>query len=65
MSDAQTWTLIGGFFALVVAQTALLLRLVKSEIGRLEARIDGIADRLDKLDRDVHAVITHLLGEGR
>jgi hypothetical protein len=50
MNDAQVWTLIGGFFALMVAHTALVLRVVHTDIGR-------VTDRLDNLDRDVQRLV--------
>lgn len=46
MSDAQTWTLIGGMFAIFVTQTVLLLRVVRTEVA-------SVADALDHLDRAV------------
>jgi hypothetical protein len=65
VNDAQTWTLIGGFFALMTATTGLLLRTVKAEIGVVVARFDGRFDtvdaRLDNLDRDMNAVVTRLM----
>lgn len=69
MSDAQTWTLIIGTLtvqvALVGAALGVQTRWIKAEVGRLADRLDALADRIDKLDRDVHAVIVHLMGEGR
>jgi hypothetical protein len=65
VNDAQIWTLIGGFFALMTATTGLLLRTVRAEIGVVMARVDGRFDavdtRLDNLDRDLHAVVTRLM----
>ena len=52
MNDAQTWTLIGGFFMLVVT-ISLTLRAVRAEIGGLRSTLEA---RLDHLDRDVQAV---------
>lgn len=40
MNDAQTWTLIGGFIAVVGIMLTMLLRTV-------DAKIDGIAGRID------------------
>jgi hypothetical protein len=54
MGDAQAWTLIAGFFALMVTMIGMTLRVVKAEIGVLAARIDH-------LDRDIQAVMTRLM----
>ncbi len=69
MNDAQTWTLIGGFFTLMVTMISLTLRTVRAElrgeIGSLRAEMNGRFDtvdaRMDHLDRDVQAVVTRLL----
>ena len=65
MNDAQTWTLIGGFFAVMVAMIGMMLRVVRAEIRVLDVRIDGLQSRLearlDHLDRDVQAVINRLM----
>lgn len=66
MNDAQTWTLIGGFLAIMVAMVTLVLRIVRVEIAKLETRIDGVqsvlAVKIDHLDRDVQSITTHLFG---
>ncbi|MDF1605618.1 hypothetical protein [Nocardioides sp. YIM 152315] len=54
MNDAQTWTLIGGFFALVVAMIALVLRTVRAELSVVNVK-------LDHLDRDVQALTDRLM----
>jgi hypothetical protein len=54
MGDAQAWTLIAGFFALMVTMIGMTLRVVKAEIAVLGARIDH-------LDRDIQAVMTRLM----
>ena len=41
MNDAQTWTLIAGFFALMVTMIGMTLRTVRAEIAVLGVRIDG------------------------
>ena len=69
MNDPQTWTLIGGFFALMVTMISLTLRTVRAElrgeIGALRAEMNGRFDtvdaRMDHLDRDVQAVVTRLM----
>lgn len=64
MNDAQTWTLIAGFLALMSAMVAMTLRVVKAEITTLGTRIDGRIDtleaRFDHLDRDVQTIVTRL-----
>jgi hypothetical protein len=65
VNDAQTWTLIGGLFALMVTMIGLTLRTVRAEIGALGARFDGrfstLDARIDHLDRDLQAVINRLM----
>lgn len=40
MNDAQTWTTIGGFLTVVVAMSAMLLRVVHTEIASLRTEIE-------------------------
>ncbi len=68
MNDAQTWTLIAGFFALMATMIGMTLRLVKAEIAGLGGRIDtmdvrfdGLERRLDHLDRDVQMIVNRLM----
>jgi len=65
VNDAQSWTLIGGFFALMVTMISMTLRTVRAEIGGLRAEMSGRFDtvdaRIDHLDRDVQAVVTRLM----
>lgn len=61
MNDAQTWTLIAGFFALMVSMIGLTLRAVRAEISVLGVRIDGLERRIDHLDRDVQMIITRFM----
>jgi len=69
VNDTQTWTLIGGFFTLMVTMIGLTLRTVRAElrgeIGSLRAemsgRFDTVDTRMDHLDRDVQAVVTRLM----
>jgi hypothetical protein len=66
VNDAQTWTLIAGFFALIVTMISLTLRAVRAEIGGLRERMDGrfstLEARIDHLDRDVQRVVNRLMG---
>jgi hypothetical protein len=41
VSDAQTWTLIGGFLAILAAMSGLVLALVRAEIAVLREHVDG------------------------
>ncbi len=61
MNDAQTWTLIAGFFALMVSMIGLTLRAVRSEISVLGLRIDGLERRIDHMDGDVQMIINRLM----
>jgi hypothetical protein len=69
VNDAQTWTLIAGFFTLMVTMIGLTLRTVRAEmrgeLGILRAEINGRFDtvdsRLDHLDRDMQAVVSRLM----
>ena len=58
MSDAMAWTLIVGFLTITAVMHAYQARLYRSEIARLEAKIDH-------LDRDVQRVVDRIFGEGR
>lgn len=70
MNDAQIWTLIGGFFAIITFMSALLLRIVDTKIEALGNRLEGKIDRvegvlgakIDNLDKDVSAITQHLWG---
>lgn len=79
MNDAQTWTLIGGFFALVATTGSLMLRVMQAEFravhvkidgldGRLTTRIDDVerrlGDKIDHLESDVSLVFKRLYGDG-
>lgn len=52
MNDAQTWTLIGGFFGLVALFGSMLTQVVKStiraevaQVGKRLARVEAIIAR--------------------
>ena len=63
MSGAQTWTVIGGFLAILVAMSGLVLALVRAEITVLRERVDGIRNellaRFDALERDLQRLYEH------
>jgi hypothetical protein len=65
MNDAQSWTLIAGFFTLMATMIALTLRGVRAEVAVLgaqfDARMDGLERTVQHLDRDVHTVISRLM----
>jgi hypothetical protein len=46
VNDAQTWTLIGGFLAILIAMNALVLAIVRSEIEGLRKEMRAIYDGL-------------------
>jgi hypothetical protein len=77
MTDAMTWTVIGGFFAVFTFLAAMVLRVIRTDIGRLDYKIDAVEARLDAkidgvelrlggkidaLDRDMQTVINRLMG---
>lgn len=77
LTELQTWTVIGGFLTAIFAMLGLVTssfnRTVRSEIGRVEGRIDALGvemrtgfrridDRFDHLDRDVQALTRHVFG---
>lgn len=72
MNDPQTWTLIAGFFALLVTMIGMTMRVVRSEISglgaqlgsridTLDVRFDGLERKIDHLDRDVQMIVTRLM----
>ncbi len=68
MTDAQTWTLIGGvlttFVAIIGLVSAVYIRVIRAEIGGLRSemvvRFTAVNERLDYLDRDVQALMKHV-----
>lgn len=56
MSSAQTWTVIGGFFAILVAVVGLVLALVRAEITVLRVEMNT---RFDSLERDLQRLYEH------
>lgn len=63
MSDAQSWTLIGGFLAIMVATNGLVLALVRSEISGLRremiARLDGLRTEMIARFESVYRELRH------
>ncbi|HUS21904.1 MAG TPA: hypothetical protein VMZ66_07835 [Aeromicrobium sp.] len=64
VNEPQVWTLIGvfaaGLFGMLTLMSSMFLRVLKAEIGGLEARLTG---KIDALDRDVQAIARHVFGE--
>lgn len=69
MTEPQVWTLIAVFTALMIGMLTLIstmfVHVVRSEIGRVDTKIDALSDRFDALDRDVRALIRHTFGLDR
>jgi len=73
MNDAQIWTMIGAFTALMLGMltvvSTMFVNVVKAEIGGLRSEMNGRLDvmntRMDGLDRDVQALVKHTFGLGR
>ena len=73
MNDAQIWTMIGSFVALMFGTltlvSTLFIRVLRSEIGGLRnemnARFDTMNTRIDGLDRDVQAIVKRTFGLDR
>ena len=73
MNDAQIWTMIGAFIALmfgmITVVSTLFVRVLRTEIGGLRAemnaRFDAVNTRMDGLDRDVQALVKRTFGLDR
>lgn len=73
MNDAQIWTMIGCFtalmFGMLTVVSTLFIRVVRTEIGGLRnemnARFDTVNTRIDGLDRDMQAVVKRTFGLDR
>ncbi|MFS0852924.1 hypothetical protein [Microbacterium sp. 179-I 3D4 NHS] len=73
MNDAQIWTMIGAFtalmFGMLTVVSTLFIRVVRAEIGGLRsemnARFDAVTSRIDGLDRDVQAIVKRTFGLDR
>ena len=64
MNEPQVWTLIGvlaaGLFVMLTLMSTMFLRVIRAEIGGLEARLTA---KIDLLDRDVQAIARRVFGE--
>lgn len=73
MNDAQIWTMIGAFtalmFGMLTVVSTLFTRVVRAEIGGLRSEMNGRFDvmnaRMDGLDRDVQALVKRTFGLDR
>lgn len=68
MNDAQTWTVIGGFLAILTVGMGLVLRTVRAEIEVVAAEFRGefktMTTKVEHLDRDVQRLVEHTFGIG-
>jgi hypothetical protein len=76
MTEPQTWVMIGVFTTAMLGgmtlMSAQLSRVLRAEIGGLDAKLTGKIDsldarvtaRLDALDRDVTALTRHIWRDG-
>lgn len=77
MNDAQIWTMIGAFaalmFGMMTVVSTLFIRVVRAEIGGLRHEMNGqigglraeMNARFDGLDRDVQAIVKRTFGLDR
>lgn len=80
MDDAQIWTMIGAFtalmFGMLTVVSTLFVRVLRAEIGGLRAeigglrgemtaRFDAVNTRIDGLDRDIQAIVRRTFGLDR
>jgi len=73
MNDAQIWTMIGAFTALMLGMmtivSTLFIRVLRAEIGGLRSEVNGRLDamntRMDGIDRDVQALVKRTFGLDR
>ena len=73
MNDAQIWTMIGAFTALMLGMmtivSTLFIRVLRAEIGGLRSEVNGRLDAMntlmDGIDRDVQALVKRTFGPDR
>lgn len=80
MTEPQVWTLIGvfatGLFGMMTLISTMFVRIlrteigsvrteIRTEIGSVRAEIQGVHQRLDRLDADVNALMKHAFGIDR
>lgn len=56
MTDAMSWTLIIGFFTILIASQALVLRVARAENK-------AIGERIERVSAQIRAEISELRGE--
>lgn len=47
VNDAQTWTTIGGFLTVVVAMSAMLLRVVHTEVSSIRTEVASVRSEVE------------------
>ncbi|UNK70268.1 hypothetical protein [Microbacterium sp. H1-D42] len=72
-NDAQIWTMIGAFcalmFGMLTVVSTLFVRVLRAEIGgmrtEMNAHFDAVNTRIDGIDRDVQALVKRTFGLDR
>lgn len=70
MTEPQVWTLIGVFaaalFGMMTLISTMFVRIIRTEIGSLRnemsAEFRGVHQRIDLLNGDINALMTHTFG---
>ena len=71
MSEAQTWTLIVGLFAIQPVMWSIFATMGKAFIdakfeavnGRMDSKFETVNVKIDNLDRDVQALTHRVMGD--
>jgi hypothetical protein len=58
VTEPQVWVLIGVFAASMGVLITLVLRVVRADLATMRAEFARVGDKVDRLDRDVQAMIT-------
>ena len=66
MTEPQTWTLIGGFFAVYLSTftlfASLQTRTIKAQVDGILVKIGALESKFDGLDRRIEASSTAWIG---
>ncbi|GAA3937113.1 hypothetical protein GCM10022383_14190 [Microbacterium soli] len=66
MTEPQVWTLIGvfaaGLFGMLTLMSTMFVRIIRTEIGSVRTEIQGVHQRLDRIDGDINALMKHTFG---
>lgn len=69
LTEPQTWTLIISAIAVVIAMMTLIstlfVRIIKTEIGGVNAQLGALNTKIEGLDRDVQALVKRNFGLDR